>query len=293
MPTIMAAGVTLSYEATGAGAPVLLLAGSGATGRSWTPYQVPALTRAGLRAYTMDNRGAGGSGPAEPGLSLADLVGDTVAVIERAVGGPCAVIGTSLGAQIAQELTLARPDLVTRVILIASRARPDPMSRALTAANRELAESGVPLPARHRAVTRALQNLSPATLADPQRAQDWLDLFEVAPENLAEPGRRAQLDALIAADRRDAYGSIRTPALVLSFADDLVAPPVRGRELAEAIPGAVFRLIADAGHYGYLEQPEVVNEALVSFLTAAPLGSPDETAARSTAPPAGPAGGRW
>lgn len=270
MPSILAAGVTLSYETAGSGAPVLLLAGSGATGRSWALYQVPALTRAGLRAYTMDNRGAGGSGPAVPGLSIGDLVADTAAVIERAVGGPCAVVGTSLGAQIAQELALARPELVTRVVLMASRARPDPVSLALAAASREVADSPVPLPARHRAVTRALQNLSPATLADPQRAQDWLDLLEVSPENLADPGRRAQLDALLATDRRAAYAAIRTPALVLSFADDLVAPPARGRELAEAIPGATFRTIPDAGHYGYLEQPDLVNEALVDFLARQP-----------------------
>jgi pimeloyl-ACP methyl ester carboxylesterase len=52
---------------------------------------------------------------------------------------------------------------------------------------------------------------------------------------------------------------------VLSFADDLVAPAARGRELAAAIPGARYTEIRDAGHYGYLEQPEAVNAAMLRF----------------------------
>ena len=59
---------------------------------------------------------------------------------------------------------------------------------------------------------------------------------------------------------------------VISFADDLVAPPPRGRELASTIPSARYLEIPDAGHYGYLEQPGAVNAAVLDFfadLTAA------------------------
>jgi pimeloyl-ACP methyl ester carboxylesterase len=262
MPTITVSGVTLNYEVSGDGAPVLLLAGTGARGRSWELHQVPALTAGGLRAYTLDNRGSGGSGPARPGLTVADLVADTVAVVERVVGGPCAFAGTSMGALVIQELLLVRPDLVTRAVLMATRARPDPVSLALAAADRELADSGVHLPPRYAAVTRALQNLSPATLTDPDLSQDWLDLFEFAPAEQA----RAQLDVLLTTDRRAAYAGIRTPVHVLAFADDLVAPPARGRELAAAIPGSTYAEIPDAGHYGYLEQPDAVNAELLRFL---------------------------
>ncbi|WP_305782325.1 alpha/beta fold hydrolase [Symbioplanes lichenis] len=266
MPTIDVSGVTLSYEASGRGEPVLLLTGTGARGRSWALHQVPALTSGGLRAYTMDNRGSGDSGPAVPGLTVADLVADTVAVVERAVGGPCAFVGTSMGALVVQELLLVRPDLATRAVLMASRARPDPMSTALNNAERELGESGVALPPRYAAVVRALQNLSPATLADPELSQDWLDLFEFSPEDGASPGALAQLGVQLTTDRRGAYARVRTPVHVISFADDLIAPPRHGRELAAAIPGATYAEIPDAGHYGYLEQPDAVNAELLRFL---------------------------
>lgn len=268
MPSIVADGVTLHYEESGRGTPVLLLPGSGASGRTWLLHQVPALVAAGYRAITLDHRGAGKSGPAGPGLTVGDLVADTVAVIERVVGGPCALVGTSMGAFVVQELLLVRPELASRAVLMAARARPDAMSLALAAAERELADSGTALPPAYDAVQRALQNLSPRTLTDPGEVQDWLDILEMSPTDWSDPGQRAQLDVTVDTDRRAAYGKIAVPTLVISFADDLVAPPVRGRELAEAIPAAVHTEIADAGHYGYLERPDAVNRALLGFLAA-------------------------
>ena len=268
MPSIVADGVTLHYEESGHGTPVLLLPGSGARGRTWSLYQVPALVAAGCRVIALDNRGAGKSGPAEPGLTVGDLVADTVAVIEQVLGGPCRLVGTSMGAFIAQELLLVRPELVSRAVLMASRARPDAMSLAVAAAERQLADSGTVLPPAYDVVNRALQNLSPRTLADPEAAQDWLDILEVSPTDWSDPGQRAHIDITVDSDRRAAYARIAVPTLVMSFADDLVAQPVRGRELAEAIPGAVYTEIPDAGHFGYLERPEAVNEALLRFLAA-------------------------
>ncbi|WP_067503299.1 alpha/beta fold hydrolase [Actinoplanes sp. TFC3] len=266
MPSISASGVTLSYEESGRGAPVVLVPGTGSRGRTWRLHQVPALVAAGYRAITVDPRGAGDSGPAKPGLTLGDLAADTAAIIEQVVGGPAAVVGTSMGAMTGQELALVRPELLTRAVLMASRARPDPLSRALAEADRILADTGITLPPQYEAVVRAMQNLSPRTLEDPQPAQDWLDILELSPAGALDEGARAQLDARLTEDRRAAYRQIATPTLVLSFADDLIAPAVRGRELAAAIPGAQYTEIEAAGHYGYLEQPEAVNEALLRFL---------------------------
>jgi len=269
MPSIDVGDITLHYEESGRGAPVLLIPGTAARGRTWWLHQVPALVGAGYRAITLDNRGVGRSGPARPGLTVADLVADAAAVIERVADGPCRLVGTSLGAYVVQELLLTRPDLAERAVLMASRARPDAMSLALAAAERAMADAGVALPPEYDAVNRALQNLSPRTLEEPEAAQDWLDILEMSPTDWADKGQRLQLDVTVDTDRRAAYGRIGVPTLVLSFADDLIAPPIRGRELAEAIPGASYAQIPDAGHYGYLEQPDAVNDAVLKFFADA------------------------
>jgi pimeloyl-ACP methyl ester carboxylesterase len=52
---------------------------------------------------------------------------------------------------------------------------------------------------------------------------------------------------------------------VIGFADDLQLPPHLGREVADAIPHARYLELEGCGHYGYLERPEAVNEALLTF----------------------------
>ncbi|MDG6106996.1 alpha/beta fold hydrolase [Dactylosporangium aurantiacum] len=258
-------GVRLHYEDSGTGDAVVLVAGTAAAGRTWRLHQVPALVAAGYRAITFDNRGVAPSDPAGPGLTVEDLVADTAGLIERLVGGPCRLIGSSMGAHVVQELLLARPELATQAVLMAGRGRPDAFSRALAAAERSLYDERVRLPPGYDAAVRALQNLSPRTLLDEQAVQDWLDLFEMAAPDVTDAAVRPQLDVDVDTDRLGAYRRISTPTLVVSFADDLVAPAARGRELAAAIPGARYVEIRDAGHYGYLEQPEAVNAAVLDF----------------------------
>jgi pimeloyl-ACP methyl ester carboxylesterase len=67
----------------------------------------------------------------------------------------------------------------------------------------------------------------------------------------------------------EVLATIAVPTLVVTGEEDTVTGPEVGRELAAGIPGARFLLIEEAGHLVNLEQPEVVNEALLDFL--APL----------------------
>ncbi|MFI9814182.1 alpha/beta fold hydrolase [Saccharothrix variisporea] len=257
-------GLTISYDDTGSGEPVVLVMGMGATGRVWHLHQVPALVDAGYRAITFDNRGIT---PSPPGFTIDDLVADTAALIEHLDVGPCRLVGTSMGAQVVTELALVRPDLVSQAVMMATRGRPDVMRAAMGAAERELRDSSVVLPPRYEAVNRALRNLSPRTLNDDEAVRQWLDLFELSPI-LWTPGLRGQLDLDITGNRLDAYRDIRTPCLVIGFADDVRLPAHLGREVADAIPTAEFVVLEGCGHYGYLERPDAVNAAILTFFAA-------------------------
>lgn len=269
MESTIVNGIRIHYKTHGSGEPVLMVAGSGSPGRVWDLHQVPALTAAGYRVVTFDNRGIAPSEVCSDGFTIEDMVADTAALIEELGLGPCRLVGVSLGAQIVQELTLARPDLVDRAVLIATRGRSGFMQRALAEAELRLHDAGVRLPPSYRAAVRALQNLSPRTLADDERIDDWLALLEMAAA--AGPGTgRAQLELSAMSDRLHAYRAIRRPCAVIAFADDLITPAHLGREVAEAIPGARFELIPGCGHFGYLEDPDAVNRAVTGFLGGAP-----------------------
>ncbi|CAM2925446.1 alpha/beta fold hydrolase [Skermania piniformis] len=264
MPVANVNGITLSYQVKGTGPLVVLVMGTGSPGRVWELHQVPALAAAGYRVCTVDNRGIAPSSECAAGIEIDDLVGDTAALIEQLGGGPVLLVGTSMGARVAQELCLARPELVRKAVFLAGHGRVDLFQQTLSAGEHELDDSGVRLPAKFDAALAAVMNLSPTTLADPDTARDWLDLFEFTGGPVS-PGVRAQRRMDHSFDRLAAYGAITVPCLAVGFADDRMIPPYLAKEVADAIPGASYREVPDAGHYGYLEQPAEVNRILLEF----------------------------
>jgi thioesterase CepJ len=269
-------GTRLSYHDYGDGPPVLLLTGTGAPSSVWDLHQVPALRAAGFRVITMDNRGIPPSDDGADGFTVDDLVADVAALIDHLDAKPCRVVGTSMGAYIAQELALAHPELLEAVVLMAACGRSSLVQRVLAEAEAELIERGTELPPGYLAAVRAMHNLGPATLADDDLAGDWLDLF--AATETWGTGVRAQLLLSALPDRIEAYRAITVPCHVVSFEHDLVAPPAAGRELAAAIPGATHRTIPGCGHFGYLENPEAVNRELIRFLRTESGARLEETA---------------
>ncbi|MFI1018923.1 alpha/beta fold hydrolase [Streptomyces sp. NPDC020965] len=257
-------GITLSYETVGSGELVVLVMGTGSPGRVWSVHQVPALVAAGYRVATFDNRGIPPTDECADGMTIADLVGDTAALIEH-LGAPARVVGTSLGSRIVQELSLARPELVTHAVSLAAYARLDTPQKMLNSGQKALYDSGTVLPPAYHAAVSALQNLSPATLSDQATAQDWLEIFELSGSAIGA-GARAQLDLADAVDRRSAYRAITVPTLVVGFADDATIPARLSREVADVIPGARYEEIPDTGHLGYLERPAEVNRVVLDFL---------------------------
>ncbi|MCM6772925.1 alpha/beta hydrolase [Nocardia sp. CDC159] len=274
MPLATVNGIALNYQVKGdkakgtdtkGAAPlVVLIMGTGSPGRVWDLHQVPALLAAGYRVCTFDNRGIAPSYEAATGIHIEDMVRDTAALIEFLDEGPALVAGTSMGARVAQELALARPDLVRKAVFMAGHGRLDLFQKTLSQGEHELDASGLKLPPKYEAAINAVLNLSPATLADPHAARDWLDLFEFTGGPVT-PGIRAQRRMDHDFDRLQAYRGIKVPCLAIGFADDRMIPPYLAREVAEAIPDARYQEIPDAGHYGYLERPEAVNKILLDF----------------------------
>ncbi|RMI32703.1 alpha/beta fold hydrolase [Nocardia stercoris] len=268
MPITTLNGIRLNYEVTGTGPLVLMIMGSGSPGRVWKNYQVPALVKAGFRVATYDSRGIAPSDECADGIRMTDLVGDAAALIEL-LGAPAHVVGHSMGARVTLELALARPELVDRTVTMGAVARSHPLSALLNAGEQALYDKDVQLPPQYAAAIKAMLNLSPASVADPAKAQEWLDIFEFTSGAKTAPGVRAQLGMDRSEDRRTAYTRITKPSLVIGFADDRMTPAAMGREVAQAIPGARYTELEQCGHFGYLEQPEAVNQAIVGFLTGA------------------------
>jgi pimeloyl-ACP methyl ester carboxylesterase len=256
----------LAYDDRGGGEPVVFITGRGGLGRVWHFHQVPAFLASGYRVVTFDNRGVGAT-ENSTGFTTETMVADTAALIEKLDDGPVRIVAVSMGSYIAQELMLARPELVKQAALMATHGRRDRTREFFVNGERELAESGITLPSQFDATVRLLQNFSPKTLNDDDAVEQWIGTYTTFPAK-PTPGYRCQIDVLPEGNRLPAYRAITTPVLVIGFADDVVLPAHLAAEVADSLPNGRFLQIDDAGHLGFLERPHVVNAAILKFFAS-------------------------
>ncbi|HEV2360778.1 MAG TPA: alpha/beta hydrolase [Acidimicrobiales bacterium] len=266
MGQVTANGINLAYDIVGEGDPVLLICGTGQPAVSWQVFMVPALVAAGYKVVTFDNRGMPPSDCPPAPYSVDGMVQDTAGLIEALEIGPCRVIGYSLGAFIAQELSLARPDLVSSVVLMGTVGRQNAYFTATVNAVVEFDRSGIELPAAYAATVGLGGLIGPHSLANDDQVNLYL-AFTLGGEQWANPGRLGQHEADAGYDKRlEALGGVTVPTMVIVFELDATCLAPLGREVAAAIPGARLVEIAGVGHFGPFEAPDEVNKEIVGFL---------------------------
>ena len=108
--------VGIAYDVRGHGRPLVLVQGVGIGRWGWEPV-VDRLARR-FRVISVDNRGVGASDTPPGHFSTRSMAQDVLAVLDHAGIQQASVLGTSLGGMIAQELALAHPERVDRLVLI-------------------------------------------------------------------------------------------------------------------------------------------------------------------------------
>lgn len=77
---------------------------------------------------------------------------------------------------------------------------------------------------------------------------------------------RQAIASLNATDSRARLGEIHVPTLILVGNEDIITPPCESEVLVKGIPNSRLEVIADAGHFPMLEQPQAFNRVLTEFL---------------------------
>ncbi|NMO89395.1 alpha/beta fold hydrolase [Actinomycetospora sp. TBRC 11914] len=255
--------VTVHHEETGDGPPIVWIPGTGLRGSSWAPQVAHFADR--FRCLTVDLRGAGSTGDLA-GLTVARLAADVAGWMDDLGVGPAAVVGLSLGSAVAQELALARPDLVAALGLVAtwsSTAREHHIRRHF--ASRVYALEHGPLDVFAQF---AFWMSAPAVVDREPDRQARVESLLAAHTSRDTAGTAAHFRADLSHETRDRLASITTPCLVVHGDQDLITLPWYNRAVAEAVPGARLETITDAGHLVWLERPDELNAALDPFLTA-------------------------
>jgi pimeloyl-ACP methyl ester carboxylesterase len=259
--------MALYHELAGDGDTVVLLHAGLGDSRMWEGQWDAFSAR--YRTIRCDLRGWGRS-PIEPG-SFSNAA-DVLALCEALGVERTALVGISMGGQVALELAVARPELVSALVLAGAslpghewsgpvRALQDEEEAALARGDVDAA-----IDANLRlwlaGLRRSLGEVEPAARELVvemlrQAIANWLPVVDSVDEELLVPDLAARL------------GEIACPALVLAGEEDVTDIHAIAQRLREAIPSARGATIPAAAHLPQLERPAEFNELALGFLARA------------------------
>jgi len=257
-------GIMLHYRLHGPeGAPAVAFVNSlGTDARIWDEVIDRLATR--YRVLSYDKRGHGLSDAPAGDYALADHVADLAGLLDHAGMTTAAIAGVSVGGLIAQGFALSHPDRLTALVLCdtAPKVGDAQMWNGRMAAIRAKGMGAIVDPVMERWFSPGFRQNRPADLAG------WRNLFL----RTDVEGYCGTCATLRDSDLTGEIGRIATPTLVLVGDEDGSTPVPMVRACAEAIPGARFEIIAQAGHIPSIEQPAAVAALMTEFFEEAGHG---------------------
>lgn len=189
--------------------------------------------------------GFGGRPKAVGDAHMADWVQDVAGVIEAQAAGPADLVGCSLGAMVAQNLALVRPDLVRSLVLACTGAE----ARAEVMAERAAEVRAVGMEGVLDATL--VRWFTPATLTreppHPGVAYVRRALAALDPEAFA-----AGWEVVAEHNVTEHLGEIAVPTTCVAADEDKAAPLSRVKVLADGINGAQLETVRGA-HLAFIE----------------------------------------
>jgi pimeloyl-ACP methyl ester carboxylesterase len=237
-------GVRTWYDEQGEGEPLVLVHPGGADARAWAP-NLDALA-ARFHVFTPERRGHGRTPDVEGPITYELMADDTIAFLERVVGGRAHLVGCSAGASVALLVALRRPDLARGVVLISGVFHRDGWIPSAIDPDAYPAEFLAP----------GYAELSP----------DGPEHFPVVSAKLARMNREEP--TLSASD----LSGVTSRTLVMVGDDDEVTLE-HAIAMYRGLPDAELAVIPRTSHGLLHEKPALCNEIIVDFLTNDPVAT--------------------
>ncbi len=247
----------LSYEVLGTGPGLVLVHGTGSTGRkSWGTVLDGLAAR---HTVVLPNLPGSGDSAVDGPLDLSRVADQVVATAAAAGLDSFTLGGASLGAPVAIAVAARHPARVSRLVTVVGFAR----ARQTLRLNLQLWSA---LFARQDAsLASLLVMLSVAEEFVAMLTAEQVDQYAALLTADPAPGTRAQIDLGLRLDVRAELGRVEAPTLVLSATGDRFVAPAHSAEIAAGIPDA-RHVALTGGHASRFEDPAQTLSALLDFL---------------------------
>jgi len=278
-------GVPANVIELGAGPPLLLVHGLAGRWQNWLE-NIPRFA-GGRRVVAVDLPGFGASPMPRTEISIAAYARFLEGLCDALSIDAAAVVGNSMGGQIAAELAIASPQRVERLMLVSAAgiSAEQIERRAVMTGGRVLAALMTRSVARHPAMARR-----PATrrialsfvVRHPERLS--APLAHELMQGAAKPGFLPALEAVLTHRISERLPQIACPTSVVWGEDDHVIPVRDAARFGKLVPDVRVEVWPDTGHVPMLERPARFNALLEAFLSEQPDERPAPTAAGATGP---------
>jgi len=265
---IDAGGIRTHYHDVGPreGAPVIMLHGSGPGVSAWANWRLnmAALAGAGHRVLAPDLVGFGATErPDGVYYSLGTWCEQVFAFMDALGVDRAAVVGNSLGGRIALDLAAARPERITRMVLMGAPGVGMTMTEGLT---------------QLRAYQPSMENMR----------QLLLDCFAVDPSIITDELVRTRYEASMRPGMFETYQemfsdrhagnrlgiteeqarAIGTRTLLVHGREDKVVPVEVSWNMLRLLPDADLAVFARCGHWTQIERANDFNAVVGAFLAS-------------------------
>src|SRR6266851_6896230 len=252
--------IDVAWFEAGRGEPLVLIHGLADDHRAWRGALPDLVLRHRVLMY--DLRGHGETSLGRPDGTLAQLAADLASLSKSIGAGGADVAGFSLGGTIAMRMAIDHPEMVNRLVLVATSSR---VGR--TAAD------------WYRRRVEMVEHEDPDLRATLDR--DTAEVYAEAPSELdaglfirrqstADPrgygNACAAMAALNAAPLDPELGHISAPTLIVASELDRHCPPKAAEIIAAGIKGSRLEVIAGAGHPIPVEKPRELAGSMNTFL---------------------------
>ncbi|MFD0440288.1 alpha/beta fold hydrolase [Streptomyces chartreusis] len=270
--SIEADGVRYAYrrfgDAGSATPPVLFLPHFAANLDAWDPALIDPIA-AKREVILLDNVGIGGSTGTTPRTPTEMAYG--VLAFADAMGLKSVdLFGFSLGGFVAQEVTLIRPQLVRKLVLVGTGPQGGRNMHGFSPEILALATSDNPSP--DTVVTLFFTDSKASTAAGHAYLQRIFTRTVDRDALVTSTARNAQIDAITTwgipdASRLNRLAGIRQHTLVANGDNDILVPTPNTYLLAKHLPNATLKIYRDAGHGSLFQYPEDFAARVNAFLS--------------------------
>ncbi|MEP7367744.1 MAG: alpha/beta hydrolase [Acidobacteriota bacterium] len=234
-------GIAIRIRRAGAGAPVLILHGWGASTEAMQMI-VEEVARGGYEAVAIDFPGHGQSAPPPRAWHVFDFKQFLLRLMDELRIEAPHIIAHSFGCRVTIKLASENPDRVNRLVMTGAAGLPPRRTRGQKARMR-LASVG-------KKVKSALGDGALSRWLESR----WVHHVASADYRAASGVMRATLVHIVGEDLTEDLKRIQAPTILIWGSEDHDAPLSSGESMAHLIPAAELVVLEGGGHFAYAEQ---------------------------------------